>query len=794
MFSAVNLASVAVGLGVTLALALLYRQTISPPFELDTEGLVEVLATSPGGLDETWAFQELQTLARETRLMQVSGWAVGDGTLRAPNGDGSERVSVAYVSPNYFEILGVEAGRGRVLALDDGQAEDVVPAVVRYTTWRDRLGEDQDIVGRVLMVNRRPHVVVGVAPQEFTRHRAGPRPDLWVPLSGHPLMRPDAASRFDQNDQWIRILARTTDGVSIAQANAAVRSAVAGISSVVVEGQDRSALVLPYAWQGARSSGDAKIIGGMFMALATVILLVVALNLTGMGFVRSATRERELAIRLALGSGRTHLVRLLMAESVLLSVGGGALVIAVLWASLETFSWRLGSPLPVSLRVDSAMIVLCLSAALAMTLLFGLIPALRYSDPDMAASLKDGAATAARRPGRVHRSAATLQVAFAVPALIVAGGVSQGAMSMSLADFGVTAENLLVGEPSDLAADGYGLEEAQAFAQTLRDELATLAGVEAAAISDGSPLDGQRRRVHVGLGNGPSPVEARLTRVDGEYLAALEVPVLRGRGFTNEDRPGAEPVAMLTQSLVDRLFPGMDPLGRRVAVHGWGDPTAAKDGEGSFTVIGVTGNVAGAFLESSTDNIFVSYWQNPVTNLASIVRATGPNTGLADAIRGVAAALDPELGRPPVRTFDQLVVARGADMPVWSVLFGVIAALLTALSAVGIFGVVAFAVTNRRREIGVRMSLGSTRGQVLTLVMGDAIRLAAPGLILGSVLGIFIGRRVLNQMYVDIGLPMTDVRIFIGASILALTVVALASAAPARQAASIDPLEALRAD
>jgi putative ABC transport system permease protein len=257
---------------------------------------------------------------------------------------------------------------------------------------------------------------------------------------------------------------------------------------------------------------------------------------------------------------------------------------------------------------------------------------------------------------------------------------------------------------------------------------------------------------------------------------------------------GADPVAVLTTSLAQRVFGDENPLGQRLTLHLGGGNGEGETGARDFTVIGVTAEVAGPFLESDTDNVFLPYWQEPGPVLTVAVRATSEDEALGLAVGEAFVSLDPALAAPAVRPFAVVIQDRGRDMPVWSVFFTVISTLLLALSALGIYGIVAFAVANRTREIGVRMSLGSSRRAVLEGVIKDAVKLAAPGLVVGSALGLLVGQAVLNRMYAQIGLPMADAYIMFAAAAGALGVVVAASVSPARKAASVDPMEALRAE
>lgn len=727
-----------------------------------------------------------------TASLAMAAWTVREGSLRIGDGEAGERIRLAYVSPGYFEILGLRPVVGRGLGGARFGDEGAVPVVLSHGMWQDRMGGDVGVIGRIVTVNRAPHVVVGVAPPGFTGHRTGFSVHAWVPLDSHASLDEGAPDRYDRGAGWLGIVARLRNGAALPRATAEVASTMAGLESAhPTTNADRSPRVLPYHWQGADvvAGGDALLMGAIFAGLSGVALAIVCLNLAGMVFVRSASRERELALRLAIGSSRVRLVRYLMAEALVLAAVGGVLVTAVLWGALHGLSWRSDSPLPASLEVDAGTVALCMGLAMATTLVFGLLPAIRFSRPALLSALKDDSGGGGRRSGRFHRWAASFQTGLAVPVVVVAAGVIQGALSVGSAELGLEEEGLAVWVPMDLAADGYDAEAAGALARSLAAEVRLVPRVVAVAAADGVPLD-YEPPTFVGVTplDGGDAVTVRATRIGAGYLEALRTPILRGRPITEEDGPGSEPVAVMTASLAESLFAGENALGKRVRL------TWSEDEAREYTLVGVSGDLAGHSLEAATDHVFLSLRQEPTTKVALAIRASSVDDDLLAAIRDRALALDPELARPAVVPFASLVEDASREFGIWGAFFSLIAALLLLLAALGIYGVVGFTVAGRTREIGVRMSLGSSRGQVLRMVLADALRLGLPGVVLGGLVGIVIATRVMNQMYVDIGLPLVDAPVLAAAAAAALTIVMAASLSPARRAAGVDPMEALRAE
>ena len=792
-YSLVSLVSLAAGLGTTLAIMTLFRVTMEAPFDLDQEGLVEVLPTEEGQLEGAWSYLDFVELQERVGALALTAWTVRDGSLRTEGTEVGQRVDIAYVSPGYFEVLRLEPALGSGLTADGGTDGDAVPVVVSHGFWRTQMGEATDVIGRVLTLNRAPHVVVGVAPGWFTFHDTRRSADAWVPLASHPALAADAPERLDREQAWIGVLGRVRGGATMEQADAAVQSVAAGLAETYPSSHEsRGARVLAWHWQGAQAMSDnGWLMPALFGTLCGFLLLVVCLNLAGMALVRSTRRARELAVRVAIGSSRRRLVQVLMAEAIVLAAVGGILVVGVAALAVRLIAARYSVPVPASAEMDAPAIATWMAVAFGTTLVFGLVPALRFSRPELAAVIKEESGSGGRRSGVFHRLVASAQAGLAVPVLVVAVAVGQGALQMTSVDFGVEVEGLLVWAPSDLAAEGYDAAAAERFAQDLVREVGALPGVEAVVPSDRTPLDGWPQPVQVSTPDAGTPATARIVRVGPGWLDALGVPLPRGRSIEREDVPGAEPVAVVTAELAAELFLDGEPLGRRLTLEG-------PDGETrEVTVVGVAGELAGQWPGSGEDQVFLALAQEPSTVLGLAVRTAAGSQGedaLVAAIEQVVLLLDPELAQPDVSAFRTIVEEQSKELSIWTAFFGLLAVLLLLLSGLGVYGVVAFTVASRTREIGVRMALGSSREQVLRKVLWDGARLALPGLVFGALAGTAVSALILNQMFVEMGLPLAGASTLAAACAAALAVVLASSFLPARRAASVDPLEALRAE
>lgn len=786
-FTVVCLTSLAIGLGINLAIITIMWLSLSPPPGVEREGAVELMITYQGRtLDQRWTYPDFDDVKNANIGADLTGWVIGPRSLRTDDGADDERVSSMYVSANYFQTLGVNVAQGRAFLPQEDDVVGEPPVVVTFDTWKNRLGSDPDVVGRLLTLNRTVHRVVGVAPEGFNGHFVVDRVDLWVPLWEHPRLAAGHDFRFDRSTEWLGVLGRLNEGTNIAQASGALASVMSGLAEAYpATNEFRGGRATSYSKQG-RGAEDWVIIRSIFFALELIALLIVSLNVAGMVLVRSATRERELALRLALGSSRARLVRYLLTESGILAVVGGMLALAVGWGVLRTLESRSGMIIPEGLGLSLA--AQCLGWSLVMMMLIGLSPALRFSRPAILGALKDDSGVGGRRSSRIHRAATSIQVAVALPLIVVTAMVLQSTQLMNRADYGFEPDGLMVAA-IELDTEGYSDEEVEPFMRALRSSVVRLPGLQAVSLADGIPLDYQRRGRRVSrVGDDAVWTRSQVTRATEGYFEAIGTPILRGRGFESGDVGGAEGVAVVTESVAERLWPEQEWLGQRIRVEfGWLQET-------ELTVVGVVADVVGNTHDSRPLQVFASHWQNPTTRIHLVVRASSEDAAIRGAIRDAILALDPDLTPPLVVTSRALMEQRNGGINGLSVTFGGLAVLMLLLAALGVYGVVGFAVTNRTREIGVRMALGASRARTMKLVLMDAVKLVLPGIVVGSALAAVASQQILASWYEYFGRSSLDWVVVIGAAGAALAVVLLASSVPARRAAGVQPMEALRGD
>ncbi len=794
-FTLIAVLSLAVGIGVNTGLFTFVHATLAPvPGVNEGERVIEILSTGQGAEYEVWSYPDFHDArAADTPIEAMAGWKSRDASLTT--GDGGQRVNVMYVSSNYFRVLGVAPSRGR----DFLPSEDVGPgehpvAIVSHAMWQSRLRGDSDIIGQTITLNRATYSVIGVAPEEFTGHRPlQGGVDLWVPLTQDNWIAGENNYLTERGVRWLRVLGRLRAGATVGEANAALQTVFARLAREYPEtNETRAARAFPFGPIPAlgRATSMMGVIG--LFALLGLVLLIICGNVTGMALARSASREREISVRMALGSGRGRLVRLLMVEALVLSLAGGALgVVLAFWGSagLMMIVPPMPDGSPLNLRPDLPILAYSLGLTLVATLAVGLIPAIRFSHPELVSSLKDDTGGGGRRVGRIHRMAASAQTGLALILLVLCSLSFRAVRVMDRRDFGFEPHNLLTTR-IDLSQQGYqSMEQAGAFLDHVTVSIAAIPGVQTVSLSDGIPLDLVGNYTSVSRADRPDETAGRVlvefTRATEGFFETIGTPMLQGRGFEARDVAASRPVAVITRSLADRLWPGEDVLGRQIRSSVTTDP--AKE----FTVVGVVGDVASSRPTEHQPHIFVGLRQNYSPRIMLLVKGTADASVLIRPIQAAILDVDPRLPVPQVISSESLVTRSTEGQRATAAVaagFGLLALLL---AGIGVYGVVAFTVANRRREIGVRMALGATRGRVLLTVLTDAVRLALPGLVVGSLLAVAAGFGMRSTL---LGVSPMDPISFGSVAAILLSIVLLASLVPARRASSIDPMNALRSE
>jgi predicted permease len=803
-FTFVCVVTLGIGMAPVIAIHYWMRVFTTPPPGVKTEGLVEVVTTSngPQGATDKWSYPDFLDLREAATGLSLTGWAIGQSDVTLPS-SGEKRTSpTLYVSSNYFTTIGTTLARG------SGFEQSTDPMVILGDEfWQNRLGSDPDIVGKTLMVDGVPHAVVGIASERFTGHRALQGAEIFVPLERHPSLLAGSDGRFDRSKPWVRIQGQLSPGVGMAQANAAISAVASRLAKTYpATNEFKAGIVAPYHPLGSVEGSDVPVIMAVWRAMSAIPLLVVCLNVSGMVQVRSAMRERELSIRQAIGATRRRLMQHLLAEAVVLASLGGALASLVLFNAPPLVSRWIGEPMPRELeemlRVDWSVVGACAGLCLATSLLFGWLPAFRFSRPAIMTVLKDEAGSGGVRAGRAHRLTTALQVAIAVPLLVLSAMSLDRVRATATADLGFAAD-LLYAAPIEMAAG----DVAGSRVRRVRESLGRASGVASVTIADGLPLDFRYRLARVSSptdGNAaPGSALAHVTRVGDGYLETMGIGLTRGRGFTLDDGAGAEMVTIISKKLADALFPDTEAIGRHLTF----ERREGQDGSPhTLTVIGITGDFPTSQMSSDREQLLLPLAQHPDIRRDS-VRVSDDRQG-SPALMIVARSRP---GEPPQKltaaltnaihevdpAFDSTAVLSGAqlrrdsmyDFLNQSAFAGITGGVALLLAALGLYGVVGLMVSTRTREIAVRMTLGASRPRVIGMILLDVVKLVAPGVAVGLLIAV-VAVRAGGGVAVTITEPLA----YIAGAAIALITAVLSSLVPARRAASVEPMVAMRSE
>ena len=806
-FTLVCVISLGIGMGAFVALVTFNRMLTAPAHGVSPDGLTELLVVPHGPLRakagvwalEEWSYPDYQALRDTETGMAITGWArdssqVGEPT---PVGAAPPRVTTLYVSANYFSTLGVSLARGPGFdpAIDDTPSAEP-RVVVSDDFWRSRMASDPEIIGKSVMIDGVPHTVVGLAPADFRglfHFFQAPGSLLFVPLERHPRLRADPKLRDDRAVDWVRIQGRLAPGVDITRANGLVSATVSGLARrYPASNEFKAATVEPYISLGAAGRPESRRATSVLLGLAGAVLLIVCLNISGMMLVRGANRERELSIRAALGAGRRRLMRHLFFEAILLAFAAGGLSAFVLFGIPAMIGWYMGAPVPQEVDLDAAGIAISSGLCLLVSVLFGLLPAIRFSRPNLIHALKEDAGGGGRHTIRVHRVAAMVQIGIAVPFLVLSGVMLD---RVRTAELGFQTDGLAAARlPARVGPE----REARFSIRKVRDNLRQASGVRSVAVAEGMPVDFDYRVFRVARANAGEFVSAQVTRVGENFLETVGAPLLRGRTITAEDGIMAAPVAVISEPLARHLFPATEAIGQRVTV------ALEASREQEFTIVGVSADFATSQLTTERPQILLPLPEALAPTVFLIARgAPGDEpklqAALETALRELGVEALPGVAFPGIVTGQDLVDKSMGDLISESTAVGVVGGVVLLLAALGIVGVVGFMVATRTRELAVRMALGASRLRVFGLMMSDVVKLVIPG-VAG---GLFLAAVLIRTMEDVMGTPLTvgptplgvmEPLIYAGASAIAFTVAILAGLPAARRATSVQPMVAMRSE
>ncbi len=727
----------------------------------------------------SWAdYSDLRTGTRDafTDLGAYRGSAWNVGGVDEP-----ERVQGGRVSSSLFPMIGVRPALGRFFT--DDEERDGRTVVLGHGLWQRKFAGDSGAVGGPITINGVPHTVVGVMQEGI---RFPETDDIWLPAS------PSEEQRTNRDWTAWMVIGRLREGMSQGAGEQRLQAVMAEIAARHPDtNRNRSVWMLP-------SSEDvASEVGAIFLTMVgavAFVLLIACSNVANLLLARGSGRQRELAMRLSMGATRPRLVRQMLTESLLLALVGGVIGVAIGVWGVDAFTrWGMPTEIPFYMRFDVDRTVLLLTAAITVAsgLLFGIVPALRLTKPELSVAIKEGGGRGGSAHGSLGRLRATLVVGQVALSLVLLAGAAlmvQSFLRSQRARLGFNSERLLTGTLA-LAGDRYATDSQRVAARALiASTVAALPGVESVAMSGWLPIgDCCSSDAYRLPGRHEDPADrpvAMFNAVSAGYFDAMGATLLRGRDFLVSDGLGAAPVAIVSQSLARREWPDVDPVGQQLLV---GSDTVPR------TVVGVATDMVVRTVgeRGRREHLWIPLDQSGWTQAALAIRTRGDPSSAVAATRAALRSIDPDLPIARLFTMDRVIRDRMFQGRVFGTMFAIFGLAALALASIGLYGVMSYSVAQRTQEMGVRMALGAQGSDVLRLVMGSGIRLVGVGVLIGVPAAIGLAQLLRSQLY---GISATDPLTF-GVVPLVLAGVALvASLVPARRATRVDPVEALRSE
>jgi len=799
-FTLIAVITLALGIGANTAIfnivnALLLRPM---PGVVEPERLVQVGRTYEDSAFDSLSYPDYLDYREQNTVF--SGIAVYSKTpLHLSNAETegrAERVRGELVSGGYFSTLGVKAVLGRTLTPDDDTAPGANPVVlIGYDIWQRRFGADMAIVGKTIKINARPFTVIGVSSEGFEGTVVGEATEMWLPITMFAQVRPqDQKGNFltMRGTVWIGGFARLKPGVTLQQAQAEM-TAIAQRLALAYPNTNRTVGVrlTPHfgMWPGDRA--DAQQFTELLLLAAGLTLLVACANIANLLFARATARQKEIGVRMALGAGQSRIIRQLLTESLLLALLGGlAGLVVARWAS--DFIMRYWTPksyhglqTSLDLSLDARVLAFAFAVSLVTSIIFGLVPAWQAARTDLLPALKDGAASGrAPRQARLRGALMVCQIAFSLVVLVGAGLCLRTLHNARSINRGYNIDHVLTAE-IDLGRQGYSEEGGRSFHRQLLERVQALPGVEAASLAHKSPLSSQMgTQVRPeGLAENSPSTAVRYNIVTPRHLETIGLRLLRGRDFNAQDTAQVPGVAIINEALAHSLWGEQNPLGRALLA-----PTSRR----RLEVIGVVNDARyGSVLRPPHMHLYLPVMQEYQSSMALHVKMAGDAAKLSAGLQHEVRTLDPNLPIYNVRTLSAQLDQVLASQRVAAALISSLGLLTLLLAGIGLYGVMAYAVSQRTREIGIRMALGAQRGDVQKLIVRRGMAPALMGVTLG-LLASFALTRVLKSLI--LGVSATDPATFAVITVILLIVALLACWIPARRATKVDPMTALRSE
>lgn len=795
-FTAAALIALALGIGAnTTVFSVVNALLVRPlPFK-DAERLVYVWETNPSiGLERGIVSPADFADWREQNEVfeNISAWRTWFYRL---SGSGApEQVWGVRTSVNFFQLLEVDPILGRGFLPEEQEPGRDQVVIISHGLWERRFGADPGIVGQTITIDDRPLTVIGILPRDFNLFGTTRAYDIWMPFDFE-------RGQLRRDDYSLIVFARLKPGVPLEQAQREMSEISVNMEQQYPENQNRGVKLITL-----QENQVSNLRPALFILLAVVgfVLLIACANVANLQLARAVTRQKEIAVRMALGASRGRIIRQLLTESVLLASLGGVLALLFAFWGLGVFRATIATgaaevPRADWIAIDRTVLGFSFFVSLLAGVVFGLAPALQLSRPDLNEALKDAGKGSAGsgRERRVRDSLVVAEIALATVLLLAAGLMIRSFGKLVGVEPGLEADNVLTMQiwlPESKYSDGNKIAR---FYQQVLERISAVPRVKSASAIDFLPSSGWGDSTVLTIDGRPAPAKSQANSaeyrvIDCDYFRTMGIPLLKGRSFDQGDRDEGEGVALINDAMARRYWPGEDPIGKRIRPDfpETTTPWRPKAGRAWLTIVGVVRDVKEFGLIAETPaEFYLPYSQNPSALMRLVVRTEGPPMDLASTIRDEVLAVDADQPVTEIKTMNEFISDSVFSRRFNTTLLGVFAAVAVILAIVGVYGVMSYSVTQRKREVGIRMALGATTRDVLSMTVGQGMKLCVAGVAIGLVGGFALTRVMRTLLF---GVSATDALTYGTVALLLAAMSLVACYIPARRATRVDPMEALR--
>jgi putative ABC transport system permease protein len=777
-FTVVAVLTLALGIGANTAIFSVVNAILLRPLPFNnSDRLVSITGTSAKG-SRTWiSYPNFLDYREKNHVLDEMSVLVPQ-SVNLTGIETPDRVRGGFVSASFFKVVDVKPAAGRMFLPGEDLPGAERVAVLNHNVWKNRFGSDPNIIGKSLVLNGNPFTVVGIMPESFLFPID--EIEVWIPAQYYPNF-----TMVRSNDSYFAI-GRMKEGVTLSQAQAELSALAESLAKTYPQDNEGMGIKLDKLQEFIVTEIRPALL--VLLAAVGFILLIACANIANLLLARGAARQKEVAVRAALGAGRARLVRQLLTETVSLGIIGGILGLLIALWGIEILLSLNPNNLPGGFKIDVDLRVLGFTLAISVVtgILFGLVPAIQLSKPDLLRILKDGTRGNSDGSGRLRGLFIVSQVALSLVLLIGAGLLVKSFYRLLNVDPGFNPENLLTMEYR-LPQNRYSKEEQQwEFHRRAVERIREVPGVKSAALVRGLPFSGNGGSTTFVLPDRPLPEKgeepkALLNTATPGYFETIGIPLLKGRDFNEQDSSKTTPVVIINKTMAKQYWPDEDPIGKQVQI------LAVKI---TATIIGVVGDAKQFGLsEELSPQVYASYNQNPGIFATIVVRTAVEPMSLSEAVKKAVWSVDKDQPMWKIRTVEYLLERNVASDRFVMTLMAAFAFLALLLTAIGIYGVLSYSVSQRTQEIGIRMALGALQKDVLRMILGQAAKLTLIGLVIGIVGAFGLTRLMSSLLY---GVSPTDPIVFAGIAILLFAVAMLACYLPARRATRVDPMIALR--